>query len=191
MDVRVTRTSIPGVLVVEPDCFRDHRGLFMESYNQRKLREHGIDLTFVQDNHSRSGRHVLRGFHYQDARAPQYRLIRCVTGHIFYAAVDLRVHSATFGRCATFELSSDNLKQVLIPPEFAHGYLVLSDVAEVHYKCTGHHSPEVERSLAWNDPDVAVPWPISTPILSQRDLTAPSLRDYLKDPIFVEALEEA
>lgn len=184
MDIRVSRTGIEGVLVVEPDAFRDHRGLFMESYNREKLRRHDVDLTFVQDNHARSLKHVLRGLHYQNDKAPQHRLIRCVSGAVFYAAVDLRIGSPTFGKYFCTELSDDNLKQVLIPPEFAHGYVVLSDVAEVHYKCTGHHSPEVEGTLAWNDPDVAVPWPVSTPVLSKRDTEAPSLRDYMRNPCF-------
>jgi len=184
MDIQVSTTPIEGVLVVQPECFRDRRGLFMESYNRRKLQRHGIDLGFVQDNHARSFRHVLRGLHYQNERAPQHRLIRCVAGEIFYAAVDLRVGSPTFGQYYCAELSSENLTQVLIPPEFAHGYLVLSEVAEVHYKCTAHHSPDVERTLAWNDPDVAVPWPVAEPVLSRRDVDAPSLRDYLANPCF-------
>ena len=184
MDIRVTPTAIEGVLVIEPDCFRDERGFFMESYHQKTFLNHGLDLSFVQDNHSRSGAGVLRGFHYQDARAPQYRLVRCTVGEICDVVVDLRMDSQTFGQHLAFNLSAENRHQLLIPPEFAHGFLVLSDVAEVQYKCTGHHVPAAERSLAWNDPDVGVPWPISTPIVSSRDRCAPSLREYRANPAF-------
>jgi len=184
MDIRVTPTAIDGVLVIEPDCFCDDRGFFMETYHRAKMREQGLDLTFVQDNHSRSTRGVLRGLHYQDATAPQTRLVRCTVGEIFDVVVDLRVGSPTFGRYLGVRLSATNRKQLLMPPEFAHGFLVLSDVAEVQYKCTGHHSPAGERSLAWNDPDVAIEWPASAPTLSARDAHAPLLRDYLADPAF-------
>jgi dTDP-4-dehydrorhamnose 3,5-epimerase len=184
MNVQVLATPFAGVHVIQPDCFQDNRGFFMESYHRRRLLEHGLDFTFVQDNHSRSSYGVLRGFHYQDARAPQVRLVRCPVGEIFDVIVDLRLDSATFGRYFSIRLSAENRKQLLIPAEFAHGFLVLSEVAEVQYKCTGHHDPAAERSLAWNDPEVAVSWPLANPILSVRDQSGPSLADYRRAPAF-------
>lgn len=184
MDIRIIPTDFAGVVVIQPDCFRDERGFFMETYHQQRLREHGLDLTFVQDNHSRSAHRVLRGFHYQDSRAPQVRLVRCTVGEVFDVIVDLRVGSPTFGRYFGVRLSAENYKQLLIPAEFAHGFMVLSLVAEVQYKCTGHHNPTAERSLAWNDPDIAVEWPLGDPILSVRDQVNPILKDYLKAPAF-------
>lgn len=191
MDIHVTPTTIDGVLLLEPDCFRDERGFFMETYHRARLLEHGLDLTFVQDNHSRSHHGVLRGFHYQDATAPQFRLVRCTVGEIFDVIVDLRVGSDTFGQYRGFHLSAENRKQLLIPAHFAHGFLVLSEIAEVQYKCTGHHCPAAERSLAWNDPDIGVQWPLPTPALSKKDSQAPSLKDYLKAPAFYAVRESA
>jgi dTDP-4-dehydrorhamnose 3,5-epimerase len=162
----------------------------METYHRRQLLERGLDFTFVQDNHSRSSRGVLRGLHYQDARAPQTRLVRCTVGEIFDAIVDLKIGSPTFGRSYSIHLTAENRKQLLIPAEFAHGFLVLSDVAEVQYKCTGHHDPAAERSLAWNDPEVAIAWPLATPTLSARDQSAPSLADYRCNPAFPVASAE-
>ncbi len=186
MDIEVIRTALNGVLIIKPDSFRDERGFFMESYHSGKFMEHGLDLTFVQDNHSRSRHGVLRGFHYQDATAPQYRLVRCTVGEIFDVVVDLRLGSPTFGQYIGIGLSAENQWQLLIPPEFAHGFEVLSDVAEVQYKVTAHHHPAAERALAWNDPDVSVRWPIPTPILSDKDRRAPSLGEYLANPAFGE-----
>ena len=184
MDVNVSTTDFDGVLVLRPDAFEDERGFFMESYHEQKLRARGISLTFVQDNHSRSRQGVLRGFHYQDNTAPQTRLVRCTVGEIFDVIIDLRIGSPTFGKYFGIRLSGENRHQLLIPPHFAHGFVVLSNVAEVQYKCTGHHVPAAERSLSWNDPDVAVAWPVAEPFLSDRDKAAPSLKDYLKQPAF-------
>jgi dTDP-4-dehydrorhamnose 3,5-epimerase len=184
MDVQVFETPFAGVRVVQPDAFQDSRGFFMESYHRKRLLEQGIDLTFVQDNHSRSAYGVLRGFHYQDARAPQVRLVRCTVGEIFDVIVDLKIGSPTFGRYFGIHLSAENRKQLLIPAEFAHGFLVISDFAEVQYKCTNHHEPAAERSLAWNDPDVGVAWPITSPTLSSKDQASPSLADYVRNPSF-------
>jgi len=185
LDIRVTPAELNGVFVIEPDVFRDDRGFFAESYRRDKMAGHGLDLAFVQDNHSRSRKNVVRGFHFQDQRAPQYRLVRCTVGTVWDVVVDLRVGSPTLGQWIGVELSAENMRQLLIPPEFAHGFAVLSDVAEVQYKCTAHHSPAAERALAWNDPDVAVTWPIADPILSQKDRTAGmSLRDYLNGSPF-------
>ncbi|WP_173198889.1 dTDP-4-dehydrorhamnose 3,5-epimerase [Geobacter sp. SVR] len=183
--MRVVLTEFEGILIIEPEYFQDHRGFFFESYSKRRFAEHGLEHAFVQDNHSRSPGGVLRGLHYQNAAAPQFRLIRCTLGEIWDVAVDLRVGSPTFGKWFGVELSAENKRQVLLPPEFAHGFVVLSEFAEVQYKCTGHHEPSAEASLAWDDPDVRIPWPISNPILSDRDRnTGTSLKEYLKNPAF-------
>ena len=175
-----------GVILIEPDCFEDDRGFFQESYHRRQWADHGIDLTFVQDNHSRSGRGVIRGFHYQDDRAPQVRVVRCTVGEIFDVVVDLRVGSPTFGQWMGVTLSAHNRKQLLIPPPFAHGFAVLSQTAEVQYKVSAHHDPQAERTLAWDDPDVAVVWPVRNPMLSPRDRTrGERLRQYLANPCFI------
>ena len=185
MDIQVKQTGLEGIVIIEPEFFQDHRGFFFESYHKKRLAEHGIDLDFVQDNHSRSGRCVLRGFHYQDKTAPQYRMVRCTVGEVWDVVVDLKPGSPTFGKWYGVALSADNKKQVLMAPHFAHGFVVLSDVAEIQYKCTGHHNPSAERSLAWNDPDVNVPWPVRDPILSDRDRTSGmSLKEYTKNPFF-------
>ncbi|MBW4054702.1 MAG: dTDP-4-dehydrorhamnose 3,5-epimerase [Proteobacteria bacterium] len=184
--MRIINTDIDGIVIIEPDYFQDHRGFFFESYNQKRFAEHGLDLTFVQDNHSRSPKGVLRGLHYQGMAGPQFRLIRCTVGEIWDVAVDLRTGSPTFGKWFGVSLSAENKRQVLLAPEFAHGFVVLSDYAEVQYKCTGHHNPAAEASLAWNDPDVQIPWPITDPILSERDRSSGmTLSDYRKNPAFV------
>ena len=184
MDIAIVPAPIEGVLIIKPESFRDERGFFMESYHRRRLLEHGLDLTFVQDNHSRSHHGVLRGLHFQDATAPQWRLVRCTAGEIYDVVVDLRVGSPTFGRHFGVRLSAENQWQVLMAPEFAHGFEVLSEVAEVQYKVTAHHRASAERSLAWNDPRVGIRWPIPTPILSARDRVAPSLAAYVVNPAF-------
>jgi dTDP-4-dehydrorhamnose 3,5-epimerase len=183
-DIQVLETGFEGVRVVELGCFYDERGFFLETYHERRFADHGIDLRFVQDNHSRSKRHVLRGFHYQNALAPQYRLVRCTVGEVWDVVVDLRVGSPTFGRWLAFSLKAEEKKYLLIGPEFAHGFLVLSEVAEVQYKVTAHHNPAAEAALLWNDPDVGVDWPISNPTLSAKDRTNPTLKDYLAQPAF-------
>lgn len=168
--MKVRPTAIAEVLVVEPKVFRDERGFFFESFNQRAFTEAiGRPAVFVQDNHSLSVRHVLRGLHYQISR-PQGKLIRVVAGSVFDVAVDLRRASSTFGRWVGEVLSQDNGNQLWIPEGFAHGFLVLSDRAEVLYKTTDYWSPEHERCIIWNDPTIGITWPISTPpILSAKD----------------------
>ncbi len=176
---RATPTDLPEVLILEPQVFEDERGFFLESFNQREFaRVTGLDVQFVQDNHSRSKRHVLRGLHYQVGR-PQGKLVRVVTGEVFDVAVDLRRASAHFGRWVGVTLSALNYRQLWIPPGFAHGFLVLSEVAEVLYKTTDYWVPEQERSLAWNDPDVAVHWPLQggAPQLAPKDAQAPRWAD--------------
>jgi dTDP-4-dehydrorhamnose 3,5-epimerase len=186
MDIRVVPTEIEGLLFIEPEFFQDDRGFFFESYSRRRFEEHGLDLTFVQDNHSRSVQGVVRGFHYQTAVAPQYRLVRCTVGEVWDVVVDLRVGSPTLGRWFGATLTAEHKRQLLIPPEFAHGFCVRSAVAEVQYKITNPHNPEAERIMAWNDPDIGVPWPVDDPILSPRDRdTGMSFKQYLKEPAFV------
>jgi len=168
--MRVERTAIPDVLVIEPKVFGDQRGFFLESYNRRALeREAGIKLEFVQDNHSGSAKGVLRGLHYQ-VRQTQGKLVRVIAGAIFDVAVDIRRNSPTFGKWASVELSADNRRMVWIPPGFAHGFLSLSDGTEVLYKATDYYAPEHERCLLWNDADIAIDWPLhGAPLVSEKD----------------------
>lgn len=183
--MNVIQTQLPGVLIVEADVRRDPRGFFVESYNQRRFHELGIHHHFVQDNHSRSGSKVLRGLHYQDMTAPLAKLVRCTAGVIFDVAVDLRVGAPTFGKWVGVELSADNMRQLLVPEGFAHGFATLSDFAEVQYKCSNFYAPASEGAVRWDDPDLAIDWPISDPLVSARDAAAESLQDYLKRPRFV------
>ncbi len=163
-------TRIPEVKVIEPKVFRDSRGLFFESYNQRTLAEFGIGDPFVQDNQSQSQQGVLRGLHYQ-IEQPQGKLIRCLQGEIFDVAVDLRKSSPTFGQWVGATLSGENRRMLWIPRHFAHGFLVLSETAEVLYKTTDFYAPKYERTILWNDPTIHIKWPIDTsPVLSGKDL---------------------
>jgi len=185
MDMTVSATEIPDVRVIDPEVFGDHRGFFYESYSARRFAAHGIELGFVQDNHSRSGRGVVRGLHYQGPGGAQWRLVRCTVGEIFDVVVDLRIGSPTLGRWVGVRLSAENRRQLLIPPPFAHGFTVLSEVAEVQYKCSGLHSPADERALAWDDADLGIAWPLAgEPVLSAKDAAAPSFKSYLEEPDF-------
>jgi dTDP-4-dehydrorhamnose 3,5-epimerase len=172
--MNVIATSLPGVLIIEPRVFRDERGFFFETYHAERYRDAGLDVTFVQDNHSRSVRGTLRGLHWQVER-PQGKLVRVLFGEIFDVAVDIRVDSPTFGDWVGVSLSADNFRQAWIPPGFAHGFCVMSEVAEVEYKCTDFYDPPSERGLIWNDPEVGIDWPITDPILSARDQRHPGL----------------
>jgi dTDP-4-dehydrorhamnose 3,5-epimerase len=175
--VIVTRTAIADVLVLEPKVFGDARGFFLESWNARTFAEAGLPATFVQDNHSRSPRRVLRGLHYQIVQ-PQGKLVRVVAGEVFDVAVDLRRASPTFGRWVGERLSGDNKRILWIPPGFGHGFLVLSESADFLYKTTDYYAPEHERVIAWNDPDLAITWPLEgAPTLSARDAVGARLRD--------------
>ena len=160
--MRVTPTAIPDVLVVEPRVFGDDRGFFFESWNRRALAQAGLDVDFVQDNHSRSARGVLRGLHYQ-IRHPQGKLVRVVAGEVFDVAVDLRRGSPTFGRHVAVTLSAENKRMLWVPPGFAHGFLVLSEDAEFLYKTTDYWYPAHERTLLWSDPALAIDWPLAGP----------------------------
>lgn len=171
--MQVIATDIPDVLVIEPRVFGDERGFFFESFNLRAFTEAvGRPCDFVQDNHSKSARHVLRGLHYQ-IRQPQGKLVRVVQGSVFDVAVDLRRNSPTFGRHVGVELSAANKRQMWVPPGFAHGFLVLSESAEFLYKTTDYYAPEHERCVRWNDPALAIPWPLDgEPVLSAKDAAA-------------------
>jgi dTDP-4-dehydrorhamnose 3,5-epimerase len=162
--------------VVDPDVHRDARGFFLETYHQVKYAAGGITATFVQDNHSRSGRGTLRGLHAQVKR-PQGKLIRVVEGEIFDVAVDIRRGSPTFGRSVAVTISGEDFRQVWIPPGFAHGFCVLSETAHVEYKCTAPYDPADEIAVLWNDPDLGIAWPIASPIVSAKDSRAARLRE--------------
>lgn len=173
------RTALSDVVLIRPRVFGDARGYFLESWEQRKLAAAGIDAAFVQDNHSRSARHVLRGLHYQ-IEQPQGKLVRVVTGRVFDVAVDIRRSSPTFGRWVGAVLSEENHHMLWVPPGFAHGYLVLSDSADFLYKVTDFWAPRHERTLRWDDPEIGVKWPLPAgvePVLSEKDRDAARLRE--------------
>ncbi|NMM06719.1 dTDP-4-dehydrorhamnose 3,5-epimerase [Polaromonas sp.] len=176
--MKITPTTIPDVLVIEPKVFGDARGFFFESFNQKAFNEAtGLDVNFVQDNHSRSAKGVLRGLHYQ-IEQPQGKLVRVVRGAVFDVAVDIRKSSLTFGKWVGMELSEDNHKQLWIPAGFAHGFLVTSDSAEFLYKTTDYYAPEHERCIAWNDLEIGIDWPVMTqPSLSAKDQLGLALRE--------------
>ncbi len=161
-------TALPEVVIVEPQLYRDDRGFFLETYNQERYRQGGIDVVFVQDNHSQSVRDTVRGLHAQ-LRRPQGKLLRVIRGEIYDVAVDIRVGSPRYLQWAAVTLSADNFRQVYIPPGFAHGFCVTSDVAEVEYKCSDLYDPEDELRILWNDPEIGVQWPTRDPILSDKD----------------------
>ena len=167
--MKLTRTRIADIAVVEPDVIGDERGFFLESYHRRKFEEIGLAREFVQDNHSRSARNVLRGLHYQIGR-PQGKLVRVVSGSIWDVAVDLRRSSPSFGQWVAEELSEQNKRMLWVPEGFAHGFLVTSASADVLYKTTDFYAPECERSLLWSDPQLAIAWPLTAePVISQKD----------------------
>jgi dTDP-4-dehydrorhamnose 3,5-epimerase len=177
--MKVISTALPEVLIIEPTVFGDTRGFFFESFNQKDFAlVTGLDVNFVQDNHSRSAKSVLRGLHYQVGQ-PQGKLVRVVRGAVFDVAVDIRKSSATFGRWVGIELTEDNYRQLWVPPGFAHGFYVLSESADFLYKTTDYYAPGLERSLAWNDPGLAIQWPMSgvSPVVSSKDMRAPTLAD--------------
>ena len=172
-------TAIPDVVLIRPQAFGDARGFFLESWNERRFTEGGLELRFVQDNHSRSRRCTLRGLHYQVDR-PQGKLVRAASGAVFDVAVDLRRSSTTFGRWVGATLSDENHHMLWIPPGFAHGFLVLSESADLIYKCTEFYAPEHERSIRWDDGALDVAWPLpagAEPLLSARDRAASAFRD--------------
>ena len=175
--MKVVKTKLKDCVVIEPKVFGDERGFFLETFQlSRYAEEAGITLPFVQDNHSRSSKGVLRGLHFQ-IKKPQGKLVRVVKGEVYDIAVDIRPHSNTFGQWEGVILSEENKKQLWVPPGFAHGFLVLSDVADFEYKCTDYYDPSDEGSILWSDPDLKIDWPILNPILSEKDSLAPCLKD--------------
>ncbi len=176
--MRFVQTELPGVVVIEPDVYRDDRGFFLETYHQQKYAAAGIAATFVQDNHSRSLGGTLRGLHAQ-RRHPQGKLVRVLQGEIFDVIVDIRRGSPTFSRWIGIELSAENFRQCYIPPGFAHGFCVLSDWAEFEYKCTDWYDPTDEIRLLWNDPDIGITWPVRDPLLSDKDRAGQPLREIM------------
>jgi dTDP-4-dehydrorhamnose 3,5-epimerase len=176
--LNVIETSLPGVMIIEPKLFGDHRGWFMETYSEGRLQEAGIVVKFVQDNQSFSAaKGTLRGLHYQLHPKAQTKLVRCTKGAIFDVAVDLRKGSQTYGKWFGIELSAENKRQLLIPKGFAHGFLTLTDDVEVQYKVDHLYAPECDRGIIWNDPTIGIEWPVVTPILSTKDEMAPFLAD--------------
>lgn len=177
--MKVTPLNIPEVILFEPKLFGDDRGFFFESFSQRLFDEAvGYPVTFVQDNHSKSARGVLRGLHYQLPPFPQGKLVRVVQGEVFDVAVDVREGSATFGQWSAAILSAENKRQLWVPEGFAHGFITLSDTAEFLYKTTDYYAPPCERAIIWNDPDLGIDWPlVGEPVLSEKDKQAPLFRD--------------
>jgi dTDP-4-dehydrorhamnose 3,5-epimerase len=175
--MKTIATAIPDVLLIEPKVFGDERGFFYESWNRRALAELGLDLDFVQDNHSKSQRNVLRGLHYQ-LQHPQGKLVRVIAGEVYDVAVDLRRSSPTFGKSVGFTLSAENKRMAWIPPGFAHGFCVISESAELLYKTTDFYHPEDENSLLWNDPALGIDWPLQgAPLLAAKDAAGKPLTD--------------
>lgn len=177
MPFRFERLQIPDVVLIEPKVFPDERGFFMETYKYSDFAAFGIKERFVQDNHSRSTKGVLRGLHYQNPPKAQGKLIRAVVGTIFDVAVDIRQGSPTYGKWVGVELSAENRRMLYIPPGFAHGFCVLTDVAEVLYKTTEEYAPEYEAGIIWNDPEIGIRWPVDKPIVSAKDAGWPPLKE--------------
>ncbi|OJT20090.1 dTDP-4-dehydrorhamnose 3,5-epimerase [Archangium sp. Cb G35] len=181
--MNVLKTELPGVLILEPKRFGDDRGFFMEMFHAKRYAEAGIPGPFVQDNFSRSAKGILRGLHFQEPHA-QGKLVQVLAGAVYDVAVDVRRGSPTFGKFVGVELSADNRRQFWVPAGFAHGFCVLSESADFHYKCTDVYTPASERAIAWNDPDLAIPWPVTSPLLSPKDVAAPRLKDALVLPVY-------
>lgn len=179
----VIETKLPGVLIVEPKVYKDARGFFYESYNKARYAEQGIAARFVQDNHSKSEKNVLRGLHYQ-APPGQAKLVRVAVGEVLDVAVDVRWGSPTFGQWVAVRLSAENQRQLYIPVGYAHGFYVLSEEAEFLYKVSSYYSPEDERGIIWNDPQLAIDWPTEAPLLSERDRQHPPLAEAPRDYVW-------
>jgi dTDP-4-dehydrorhamnose 3,5-epimerase len=173
--MHIEQTGLAGLLLIEPGCFRDERGFFLETFQMPRYRAAGIDDGFVQDNHSRSAKDVLRGLHFQ-IRHPQAQIVTVMRGRIFDVAVDLRPDSATFGRWYGVELNDEGPRQLYMAPGFGHGFCVLSDFADLHYKVSRIYDHTDEGGIVWNDPDIGIRWPIATPVVSKRDISYPTLR---------------
>lgn len=177
--MKITKTKLDGVVIIEPDVFGDNRGFFMESWNKEKMAELGLDYDFVQDNHSKSTvKGTLRGIHFQKDDKAQAKLVRCVKGAVLDVAVDLRKNSPTFKQWVGVELSEENKKQLLIPRGFGHGFVTLTDDVEFLYKADNYYAPEADAGIRWNDPEIGVEWGVENPILSEKDKKNPFLKDY-------------
>ena len=174
--MKIIKTELDGVLVLEPTTYNDNRGFFIESYNKKILKEIGLDFDFVQDNHSRSTKDVLRGLHFQKNH-PQGKLVRCVRGSVFDVAVDVNKESPNFGKYFSIELNDINNRMLWIAPGYAHGFCVLSEVADFNYKCTEYYYPNDQAGILWSDNDIGINWPTSNPIISEKDKNYPSLKD--------------
>jgi dTDP-4-dehydrorhamnose 3,5-epimerase len=183
--MKIIKTTLPGVIVIEPRVFGDQRGFFLETYRQDVLKEAGIDVDFIQDNHSRSTKGVLRGLHYQLTQ-PQGKLVRVTRGEIFDVAVDVRQGSPTFGEWYGTTLNEDNMRMMYIPPGFAHGFLVLSEIVDFIYKCTNYYHPDSEQGVYWNDPELGIKWPTLDVKLSDKDQQNPLL--HKQDKLSVYAI---
>ena len=176
--MKITKTKLDGVVIIEPDVFGDKRGFFMESWSQRKMEEAGLFYNFVQDNHSLSTvKGTLRGIHFQKGNRAQAKLVRCVRGSVLDVAVDLRYDSPTYKQWEAVVLSAENKKQLLIPRGFGHGFLTLTDEVEFLYKADNYYAPEADGGIRWNDPEIGVEWGIDNPILSDKDMKTPYLKD--------------
>lgn len=176
--MQIIKTDIEGLYIIEPKIFGDHRGWFMETYSFKKLTEHGINVTFIQDNHSLSSKKgTLRGLHFQKNPKAQTKLVRCTKGEILDVAVDIREGSLTYKKWITVELSEENKKQLLVPKGFAHGFITLTENVEVQYKVDEYYSSENDRSIRFDDPEIGIDWGMENPVLSEKDLKAPLLKD--------------
>jgi len=180
--MNIVRTDIEGVLIFEPKAFGDPRGFFMETWSRNRYTDAGLAVDFVQDNVSSSTKGVLRGLHYQYPQ-PQGKLVQVLRGEVLDVAVDIRMGSSTFGRAVTCVLSEENHKQFYVPEGFAHGFCVLSEMALFSYKCTNYYNPKTEGGVLWNDPDLAIDWPMDEPALSEKDRICPRLKDIPKDQL--------
>lgn len=177
--MKVTQSKIPDVLIIDPDVYKDGRGYFMETWNEKKYATHGIEHSFVQDNRSRSGHGVLRGLHYQ-LNNPQGKLVSVTSGSVFDVAVDIRTGSSTFGQWVGIELNDMNHRQMFIPPGFAHGFFVMSKTADFVYKCTDFYAPDDEHGLIWDDTEIGIEWPEGEVAVSEKDAKSPTLKEAME-----------
>ncbi len=188
MNFEFIRLEIPEVILIKPRVFEDDRGFFMETYKTSTFKEFGIDYPFVQDNHSKSKKRVLRGLHYQLEPKAQGKLIRCIKGKIWDVAVDIRKGSPTYAKWVAIELSEENKHMLWIPPGFAHGFVALED-SEIIYKCTEEYAPELDRGIIWNDPEIGIKWPLSQPVLSKKDAILPELKEAENNFVYREVIK--
>ncbi len=185
MEIKISQTPLKDVLIVDIDYFQDERGFLIEPWHKKHFSEAGLDIDFVQEVHSKSMYKVIRGLHYQDMDAPVTKLIRCISGGVFFVTVDLRIKSNTFGKWFAITLTADNKRQLFVPVGFAVGFAVLSDTAEILYKLTGYYTPKSEHVLLWNDKNINISWPYNNPQLSLRDKNGLSFARYKKQPSFI------